>query len=152
MERASFWWVVAPVTPNESKVMAVWRNGRKRRTARGSDSTVLAKVFDLRETLEHAHTVALDIKDIMDHGENKWGYGSKECLLKLLRNKCSFFDRSIFLVFRTSLFSSYSSTRAVVLPILQHHDKVSSRRILSAFDTLKFRTAEGVLYDYLACK
>ena len=54
-----------PVSPNESKVMAVWRNGRKRRTARWSDSTVLAKVFDLLETPEHAHTVALDIKDIM---------------------------------------------------------------------------------------
>ena len=47
------------------------KNGRKRRTARRSDSTVSAKVFDLRETLERAHTVALDIKDFMDHGGNK---------------------------------------------------------------------------------
>ena len=91
MERASFWWVVAPVTPNESKVMAVWRNGRKRRTACWSDSTVLANFFDLRETLDHAHMVALDIKDFVDHGGNKWGYGTKACLMKLRRNKCSSF-------------------------------------------------------------
>ena len=56
-------------------------------------------------------------------------------------------DRSVFLVFRTSLFCSYSSTRAVFLPILRHHDKVTSRRMLKAFDTIEFRTAEGVLYD-----
>ena len=63
-----------------------------------------------------------------------------------------YYDRSVFLVFRTSLFCSYSSTRAAFLPILQHHDKVTSRRMLNTFDTLEFRTAEGVLYDYLACK
>ena len=133
--------------------MAVWRNGRKRRTARWSDWMVLVKVFDLCETLEHSHTVALDIKDIMDHGGNKWGYGTKACLMKLQRNKCSFFyDRSVFLVFRTSLLCSYSSTRAVFLSILQHHHKMTSRRMLNAFDTLEFRMAEYVFYDYLSCK
>ena len=55
-------------------------------------------------------------------------------------------------VFRTSLFCSYSSTRAVFLSILQHHPKMTSRRMLNAFDTLEFRTADGVLYDYLARK
>ena len=44
---------------------------KKGRTARRSDSTVLAKVFELRQTLEHAHSVALDIKAIMDHRRNK---------------------------------------------------------------------------------
>ena len=63
-----------------------------------------------------------------------------------------FCDRSVFLVFRTSLFCSYSSTRAVFLPILQHDDKVTSRRMLKAFDTIEFLTAEGVFHDYLACK
>ena len=38
---------------------------KKATNARWSDSTVLAKIFDLRETPEHAHTVALDIKDTM---------------------------------------------------------------------------------------
>ena len=51
--------------------------------ARWYDSMVFAEVFDLREMLEHAHTVALDIKDIMDYRGNKWRYGSKACLLRL---------------------------------------------------------------------
>ena len=63
-----------------------------------------------------------------------------------------FHDRSVFLVFRTSLFCSYSSTRAAFLPILQHHDKVTSRRMLNAFDTFEFRATESVLHGYLACK
>ena len=63
-----------------------------------------------------------------------------------------FHDRSVFLVFRTSLFCSYSSTRVDFLPILQHHDKVTSRRMLNAFDTIEFRATESVLHIYLACK
>ena len=63
-----------------------------------------------------------------------------------------FYDRSDFLIFCTSLFCSYSSIQAVFLPMLQHHDKVTSRRTLNAFDTLEFGTALRVSHDYLACK
>ena len=43
------------------KSYGLLKKRKKRRTARCSDSTVLAKVFDLRETLEQAHTIVLDI-------------------------------------------------------------------------------------------
>ena len=50
--------------------------GRLKKRKKATDRSLvrfdgIAKVFDFRETLEHAHTVALDIKDIMDYRGNK---------------------------------------------------------------------------------
>ena len=50
-----------------------------------------------------------------------------------------FYDRYIFLVSGTSQFCSYPSTCVVFLRILQHNDKVTSRRMLNAFDIVEFR-------------
>ena len=62
--------------------------GRLKKRKKATDRSLirfdgLTKFFDLRETFEHAHMVAFNIKDIMDHGGNKCGYGSKACPLKL---------------------------------------------------------------------
>ena len=98
-------------------------------------------------TLQHSIFKILQINDGINRDMGpKLVYRSYSAISVL------FYDRSVFLVFRTSLFCSYSSTRAVFLPKLQHHDKATSRRMFKAFDIQEFRTAEGVFYDCLACK